>query len=444
MSSSSCQRYLEQAQLFGIRLGLDNIRAVLESFDQPQESFPSIHVAGTNGKGSVCAMLSEIFKLHGYRTGLYTSPHLVEVRERIQINGEMIPEKDFCRLLQEVEKKERKLKKLGLITGALTFFEILTIVAFLYFRQKKIEMAILEVGMGGRYDATNVVNPLVSVITTISYDHQQYLGRTIKKIAGEKAGIVKEKIPCVCGVKNKIALEVIKKRCQQLQAPLIEVFSRGNRLSVDKNGLLPLFTFKSSDDIYKFRVSLPGYHQGENAATAILVTEALRKLGWRFKKSIIIKALSHTRWPGRLEIYSNNPLIIMDGCHNEDGARVVSEYLKANLNQPVILVFAVMKDKNIEKIAHYLFPLASRIILTRPPLERASTPEEIAFRIPKFRSKYFLEENVPSAIRLALALSAGSFPILIAGSLFLVGEAKKFFANYERHNKVRNNTPVAF
>ncbi|MGB9764681.1 MAG: bifunctional folylpolyglutamate synthase/dihydrofolate synthase [Candidatus Saccharicenans sp.] len=434
MISSSGKAYLERAQLFGIRLGLENISAVLESFDQPQESFPSIHVAGTNGKGSVCAMLAEIFKLHGYRTGLYTSPHLVDIRERIQVNGHMIPEKDFGHLLKEIEKQEKKLKKMGRLTGALTFFEILTVAAFLYFRQKKVELAVLEVGMGGRYDATNVVVPLTSVITTISYDHQQYLGRSLKQIALEKAGIIKEKIPCVCGVKNQPAIEVIKKKCQEQQAHLIEVFGEGRELLIENNFIRPRFIYKTGEQVYRYELSLPGYHQGENAAVAISTAEIIKKQGWPIKKSLIIKGLALTGWPGRLEVYSPNPLIIFDGCHNEDGARVVSQYLKTYIKRPVILVFAVMKDKNVKKIASYLFPLASRIILTRPPLERALEPAEIAFRVKKFHSKYFLEKNVPSAIKLALSLSAGQTPILIAGSLFLVGEAKKFFTHYRLNN----------
>ncbi|MGB9894110.1 MAG: bifunctional folylpolyglutamate synthase/dihydrofolate synthase, partial [Candidatus Saccharicenans sp.] len=163
MSSDSGHNYLQQAQLFGIRLGLENIRAVLESFGHPQASFPCIHVAGTNGKGSVCALLERIFRLHGLKTGLYTSPHLIEVQERIQISGQMIPKKDLFRLLQEIQGKEKKLKRAGLVSGALTYFEILTIAAFLYFREKKVDLAILEVGMGGRFDATNVVQPQVAV-----------------------------------------------------------------------------------------------------------------------------------------------------------------------------------------------------------------------------------------------------------------------------------------
>ena len=426
MSFSSCRRYLDHAQVFGIRLGLENIRAVLESFGLPQESFSSVHVAGTNGKGSVCAMLDQIFRHHGFSTGLYTSPHLVEVRERIRVNGRMIPERDFRCLLREIEKNEKKLKKAGLVAGSLTFFEILTIAAFLYFREKKVDLAVLEVGMGGRFDATNVVRPEVSVITTVSFDHQQYLGQTLDRIAFEKAGIIKENTPCVCGVKEKVALQVIKEKCLELNAPLIEVFGRGNRFS-SKNRLGgEVFSFQFRGDIYEYRPSLPGFHQGENAAVAITAVEAFRQKGWKLSKSKIIRAVGNTIWPGRLEVFRTDPLIILDGCHNEAGAKAVSDYLKRRINQPLILVFAVMKDKEVGKIGRWLFPLASRIVLTRPSLERAARPEEIASKIKRYREKYFLEECVDSAMKLALSLSEGHNPILVAGSLFLVGEVRKF------------------
>lgn len=432
MSSLSRYPYLEQARLFGIRLGLDNIQAMLEEFGHPHLAYPSVHVAGTNGKGSVCAMLERIFREHGVRTGLYTSPHLVDVRERIQVNGELIPADELRKILKEIEKKEKKLKSEGKVTGALTFFEILTLAAFLYFRQAGVQLAVLEVGMGGRFDATNVVRPELSVITTISYDHQQYLGSNLRKIAFEKAGIIKEGVPCVCGVKNKEALSVIKKRCFECRAPLRLVFEKPAdfQTKTDREG--EIFIYRSSSAIYRFRPSLPGKHQGENAAVAIAAAETLREKGWKLEKKKIIEALENTVWPGRLEMVSSFPPIILDGCHNPAGARAVSEYWKKRIEQPGILVFAVMKDKEIEKIARWLFPLASRIILTRPSLERAALPAEIAERIPEYRQRYFLEEDVPSAIRLALALSGGQVPVLIAGSLFLVGEARKFLLSYGR------------
>lgn len=430
MPHSKCFEYLEQAQLFGIRLGLENITALLDSFEKPHLAFPVIHVAGTNGKGSVCAMLERILREHGLKTGLYTSPHLVDVRERIIVSGQMISGEELCQRLKEIKKHEQKLKKKGLISGQLTYFEILTAAAFLHFREKKVDAAVMEVGMGGRFDATNVVNPEVAVITSISLDHQQYLGETVEKIAAEKAGIIKPGKPCVSGVRNKEAARIIRQRCQELGSPLVEVFGRGRKLSLERNSPPMTFIYETESQAYRFRPSLPGFHQGENAATAISVLEVLKKLGWKLEKRKIIKGLSQTEWPGRLEIISRKPLIILDGCHNEDGARAVSEFLKRMVRQPVILVFAVMKDKDVEKIARSLFPLAARIILTRPPVERAAQPEEIARKLPEFGEKYFLEEDAFSAFRLALALSEGQVPVLMAGSLYLVGEAKKFFSTY--------------
>lgn len=424
--------YLEQAQLFGIRLGLENIQAVLEDFGHPHRKYPVIHVAGTNGKGSVCAMLENIFRLHGYRTGLYTSPHLVDVRERIQVNGSLIREKELKELLGEIEKSEKRLKVEGRVAGALTYFEILTIAAFLYFARKKVDLAVLEVGMGGRFDATNVVRPEVSVITTISYDHQQYLGSNLGKIAFEKAGIIKEKVPCVCGVRNLEALRVIKKRCHDEDAPLVLVFDKKRKFSVVEKRRGEVFLYRTDSATYRFRPSLPGQHQGENAAVAIATSEVMMGRGWNLSKKKIIQGVENASWPGRLEIFGSTPPVVLDGCHNEAGARVVNRFWKKTFNRPAILVFGVMKDKDIGKIARWLFPLASRIILTRPSLERAAGPMDIAARLPGYRGKYFLEETVPAALRLALVLSGGEAPVLVAGSLFLVGEARQFLKSQAR------------
>lgn len=426
MASLASYPYLQQAQLFGIRLGLENIQAVLEEFEHPHLSFPVIHVAGTNGKGSVCAMLERIFRLHGFRTGLYTSPHLVDVRERIRVDGSLIKEKELKGLLKEIEKKEKKLKAGGRLAGALTYFEILTVAAFIYFRRKKVDLAVLEVGMGGRFDATNVVRPRVSVITTVSYDHQQYLGTSLSQIAFEKAGIIKEKTPCVCGVRNREALQVIRKRCREEKAPLVLVFGGNRKFTGEEKESGGAFCYLTENGRYRFKPSLLGRHQGGNAAVSIAVSEVMKEAGWKLSREKIIRGVESTSWPGRLEVFGSHPPVVLDGCHNEAGAGVVSEFWERTFGRPAILVFGVMKDKEIEKIARRLFPLAARIILTRPRLERAASPTEIAARLPEFRGRYFLEDDVPSAIRLALALSGGQVPVLVAGSLFLVGEARQF------------------
>ena len=427
MISRACQHYLDQAQLFGIKLGLDNVESMLISMDQPEKNFPSIHVAGTNGKGSVSAMLERIFRLNGFKTGLYTSPHLVDVRERIRLNGRMIPEKTFCHLLLDIKKREKKLKKTGEVSGSLTFFEILTLCAFNYFSQEAVDLAVLEVGMGGRFDATNVVRPEVSVITSISYDHQQYLGKTIAEIATEKAGVIKRGVPCLAGVRNQTALRVIKKKCLEVGSPVIEVFGKGRKLTYKqiKDGYI--FTYETPGASYHFKPSLPGLHQGENAAIALATAEVMQELGYQIKKDRMLEALETVIWPGRLEIISRTPLVILDGGHNEDGARVISDYIKESVAQPVILVFAIMKDKDVKKVGSRLFPLASRIILTRPSLDRAACPEDIARQLPEFSPRFFLEEDVASALRLALTLSEGKVPVIVVGSLYLVGEAKRFF-----------------
>lgn len=224
MTPSQSRAYLDQLQRFGIKLGLENIRAVLASLGDPHRTFPSILVAGTNGKGSVCAMLARIMAEHRLRAGLYTSPHLVRIEERIKVGERKISQKDFCRRLGLIRKKIEGLMKRGILKSHPTFFEVLTTLALLHFAEERVDVAVLEVGMGGRFDATNVVDPLVSVITTVSKDHQEYLGTMIGQIAFEKAGIIKPGIPVVCGIEGGEAYRVIKKRARQVGAPFLGVF----------------------------------------------------------------------------------------------------------------------------------------------------------------------------------------------------------------------------
>jgi len=272
-----------------------------------------------------------------------------------------------------------------------------------------------------------VVRPEISVITSISYDHQQYLGKTIAEIATEKAGVIKRGVPCLAGVRNQTALGVIKKKCQEVGSPLIEVFGKGRKLTYKQIRDGYIFTYETPGASYHYKPSLPGLHQGENAAIAIATAEVMQKLGYQIKNDRMLEALETVVWPGRLEIISRTPLVILDGGHNEDGARVISDYIKESVAQPVILVFAIMKDKDVKKVGSRLFPLASRIILTRPSLARAAHPEDIARQLPEFSPRFFLEEDVASALRLALTLSEGKVPVIVVGSLYLVGEARRFF-----------------
>jgi dihydrofolate synthase / folylpolyglutamate synthase len=418
--------YLESLQRYGIKLGLDNVRAVLDARGNPHRAFPSIHVAGTNGKGSVAAMLAEILTVHGFRAGLYTSPHLVRLEERIRIGAGLIRPRQVARGLSALREEIDGLLAGGKLVYPPTFFEVVTALALDYFAEERVDIAVLEVGMGGRFDATNAVTPIVSVITTIAHDHQKYLGRTLGEIAFEKAGIVKPGVPVVCGVRGGEALRVIRRRAKESNAPCIEVFGRGAALG-PAPGAPGRFLYDSGTARYTFRPSLPGAHQGDNAAVALRTAEVVGSVWKPLDARKSVRAVGRTRWEGRLEVVGRRPTVILDGAHNPEGAAALAAYIRDSLRKPVVLVFDAMKDKDIRKIGRALFPLARKIVLTRVPMARAASPEDVLGLFPETADKAVCEPDIRKALSRAVAEAGAGTPVVVAGSLFLVGEAKKIF-----------------
>jgi dihydrofolate synthase/folylpolyglutamate synthase len=427
MTHRQCRVYLENLQRFGIKLGLENVRAVLASFGDPQRTFPSILVAGTNGKGSVCAMLARILVEHKLKVGLYTSPHLVRVEERIRIGERLISQKEFCRLLSLIRRNIEGLLQRRVLDSHPTFFEVLTILALLYFAEQKVDIAVLEVGMGGRFDATNIVTPLVSVITTVSKDHQEYLGTKIGQIAFEKAGIIKPGIPVICGIEGGVTYRVIRKQARELGAPFLGISDEPGGFQARKLRDRYGFTYKLGTESYRFSPRLRGAHQGRNAVVAIAAASVLSRLWRRLDKEKIIQGIERADWKGRLEVVLRNPTVILDGAHNEAGARTLEAYIRDFVRPPVILVFGMMKDKNIRRVADLLFPSARRVILTSIPYSRAASPAEIWLKARKYGRKIILERNLGKAIDIGRRLAGGKGTIIVTGSLFLVGEFKKAF-----------------
>ena len=425
MNSAACRAYLRDLQRFGIKLGLENISTVLASFGHPQRSFPAVHVAGTNGKGSVCAMLAEILSLHDLKVGLYTSPHLVRVEERIRVGGALISSRDFCRLTQKVKLGIDRLLAGGALEADPTFFEVLTLIAFLYFREKRVDIAVLEVGMGGRFDATNVVMPLVSVITSISKDHQEHLGRTIGKIAFEKAGIIKPFVPVVCGAEAPEAVRVVRKRAAELGAPFINAFDRNHRLVSEKKRDRFVFRYVFDAGTFRFSPGLRGEHQGRNAAVAAAAASILSRVWRPLDEKKIVMGIARTRWEGRLEAVSRRPLVLLDGAHNEDGAAALAQYIKDFPAARPVLVFAMMKDKAIRRVVSRLFPLAKKVILTSIPYSRAAAPADIRRLARPYDDKIIVEPSLPGAVTLAKSKAGPRGTVLVTGSLFLIGAFKK-------------------
>ena len=426
MNLKACRSYLERVEVYGVKFGLENIRTVLEDLGDPQDSFPSIHVAGTNGKGSVCAMLTEILSRHGLRVGLYTSPHLVSPEERVRLGRRPMSSSDFCRLLGRVKASCDRLVRSRRLKAPLTYFEHLTALAFLYFREKEVDVAILEVGMGGRFDATNVIKPLVSVITSIGLDHQKFLGTTLSRIAAEKAGIIKPGIPVVSGLDDGPAERVIRSTARRSGSPLIEARAGKDRLRAVKERTGYRFIYRWEGRTVRFRPRLPGLHQGRNAATTFAAASVLNTIWRKLDRAKVLEGIEGAEWPGRLEVFSRNPLVVLDGAHNEEGARALAAYARDFLPRPVILVFAVMRDKDFGPIIRLLFPLARKVILTTIPFHRAAVPEEILAGSSRFRHKVRLESDFRRALTQARVLAKSSRgSVLVAGSLFLVGEVKK-------------------
>ncbi len=425
MTLSECRDYLGHLQHFGIKLGLENIETLCLALGNPQNRFLSIHVAGTNGKGSVSAMLAEIMREHGLKTGLYTSPHLARVEERIRIDGASIAPKRFREILARLKSVIDRLMAEERLVYHPTYFEVVTALAFVEFAERDVDVAVLEVGMGGRFDATNIVRPLVSVITTIAKDHEGHLGSTLGKIAFEKAGIIKPVIPVVCGVRRGPALREIRRVAREREAPLTEVFGPGRRLETRRTREGYRFTYVGENGRYAFSPGLAGRHQGENAAVAIAASEVLSRVWRPLESAKILTAVRETRWEGRLETVRRRPLVVLDGAHNVEGVTALVSHIKEVIRRPVVIVFAAMKDKDLRAMTRILFPAASAIILTRVPYKRSATPEELLAAAPPFKGRVLLERDTRRAVDLALAESHGRTPVVIAGSLFLIGEVKR-------------------
>jgi dihydrofolate synthase/folylpolyglutamate synthase len=393
------------------KLGLDRIRAVLDALGRPQDRCRIVHVAGTNGKGSTCAMIESALRSHGERTGLFTSPHLSQPTERIRIDGRPITAADFAAAFDEVHGVVEELLAQGIIDLHTTYFETVTAMALVVFARAA-SRVVLEVGLGGRLDATNIVEPELTVITPVDFDHEQYLGKSLEAIAGEKAGILKPGAPAVFARQRPEAAAVLDRRSAELGIRVVrssdweirdlELHRGGSRFGLD--GL-------------RIECPLGGEHQVENAVTA---AAALRTLA--VPDTAIETGIATARWPGRLEHISECPEIIVDGAHNPAGARALAAYIdRFYADRPVRLIFGAMRDKAIDEIGGILFPRAAEVILTAPRQARALSPE--ALRQAADHPNIRVAPDIVEALRIARE-SVADGVIFVSGSLFLVAEAR--------------------
>jgi dihydrofolate synthase/folylpolyglutamate synthase len=404
-----------------MHLGLHRTSAVMQALGNPQDKYPSIHIAGTNGKGSVAAMCESILRRSGLVTGLFTSPHLVRVEERLRINGQPISPRSFSAVATRIRITENSLLEEKLLDRPLTTFEFLTCCAFLHFEHRKVDIAVLEVGLGGKLDATNIVRPLVCVVTGVSMDHQNYLGNTLTKIAGEKAGIIKEGIPVISGCNNPASRRVILDRAKAVKAPLMEaakVSAIRNRREW-RGGCL--FDLHTPCRVYRnLRISLAGEHQARNAALAVMAVESLSPFPVKIRD--IRRGLAETRWAGRLDEYRSRRRTLLDGAHNPEGAKLLRDYLRKRKESEIHFVFGAVRDKNIRGIGAAIFPLASCIHLTPLVNTRTSNPADIAFIHKRYRSRMKIHSNMQEALHSAWRECPPEGLVVVTGSLYLVGE----------------------
>jgi len=416
-------------ELRGVKFDLVNMRLILDALDHPERSWPSAIVAGTNGKGSTCAMLASILTRAGYRTGLYSSPHLVRVNERIRVDGSEISEQDFAAAFSEVECAVSGLLAAGGLGQRPSFFEFLTATAFVHFARAQIGFAVLEVGMGGRLDATNTVEPEVAVITNVELDHLEYLGSTHAAIAAEKAGVIRGGKPVVSGCRHPDAAAVVRQRCAELGADLIELPSFARLVDLGhEDGRYSFGLALNGTRFAALRSSLRGRFQVENASAAAAAAWKLASSGWKIPPAAVTEGIARASWPGRLEICGERPLAFLDGAHNPAAAVAVADFIRSELaGKPLTLVYASMRDKAIEEVAGALFPLASDIYLTRTALPRAATPEELLARAGSLAGSapIRLVPDPARALQQARAASPPDGVVLAAGSLFLVGAIKE-------------------
>ncbi len=413
-------KYLQSLQNLGYKLEIERVYNFAKKEGLVPENFKSILIGGTNGKGSVATILSRILIDLGFNVGTFTSPHLVSPRERIKINLKNIPEKDFILYINKLKEiVERELEN-GFLKNKLSYFETFVIVSLMYFKDKKIDYGVFEVGLGGRLDATNILNADISVITTVSFDHTKILGKTLKKIAHEKAGIIKNHRKIVVGKIKSSPLKVIERVASEKKAELIYTFDKKNRLKVfDDNSAL----YQTENFTYSIYPKMKGKHQLINSSIAIKTVEAL-SLANKNNLLKIEKAISRAEINGRLEIKGK---FIFDGAHNIEGALSLKSYLQKELKgKKILLIFGTSKGKNTKKISNLLLPLAKKIIITKAEAYRAEMPENIVKHIPeKLKDKVEIRENLRDALNLASKIKDSYDFILITGSLYLVGDAKK-------------------
>jgi dihydrofolate synthase/folylpolyglutamate synthase len=430
--------YLFGLQRFGIKLGLSNITALLNRLGNPHHGLRAVHIAGSNGKGSTAAFLTSILRRGGCRVGLYTSPHLIDFTERIQVDGIPVAESRVALLTDRIREVVGEMERSGELwagssalpraegvdpkKATITFFEFTTAMAFVYFREARVDVAVLETGMGGRMDATNVIDPLLSLITPISLEHRQYLGKTLLEIAGEKAGIIKPGRPLLTTARQPRVIELFREKCRDLGAPF---YSFGKDFAGKPAGPR-LMDFRGIGHRWNgLCLGLAGGHQVLNASLALAAAEILMDKGFPVNEDAVRKGLAEAGWPGRLELVGDSPRVLLDGAHNPGAARVLKRtLLKEFPRRRLIMVLGIMADKEISKMMASLIPPVDLLFLCRPRMDRAASLETLREKASPWRKPIREAAGVGDAVDQAMAEAGKEDLVVVTGSLFTVGEAR--------------------
>lgn len=409
------------------KFNLENITILLERLGRPDRAYPVVHIAGTNGKGSTAAFMERILREASFRTGLNTSPHLERINERIRIAGEEISDERFAEIFTRIHAVIEELLAEGKLRAHPTYFECVTALAFEAFARERVEFAVIEVGLGGRLDATNVVSPVVCIVTRIDFDHENYLGHSLKEIAGEKAGIIKPQVPVVTAEQFAEAREVILARAKELCAPAVETSSayRVDNAVVEKGLVRASVLETSGSKSFELAPGLPGRFQLQNAVNALAAARILQDRGYRISDENIMDGVAAAEWPGRIELLQARPDVYLDGAHNPGAARELAAFLQENFaGRRVYLIYGAMRDKAVDEVTGLLFPQVHEVIFTQPDTPRAVSATQLAEMAGDHAPRFSIIRNAEEALETVLAKARPEDVVFITGSLYLVGELR--------------------
>lgn len=414
-------------QAAAAKFNLENITVLLERLGRPDRAYPAVHIAGTNGKGSTAAFVEAILRDAGFRIGLNTSPHLERINERIRINGEEIGDELFAQTFTRMHAVIEELLAEGKLRAHPTYFECVTALAFEVFARERVEFAVIEVGLGGRLDATNIITPVVSVITRIDFDHENFLGHSLAEIGEEKAGILKYRVPAVSAPQLPEVREILQGRARELNCTLLETDERfrvGQKTMED--GCVRAAVKETATGVtFELAPPLRGRFQLQNAVNALATARLLQGRNYRISNENIVRGIAAAQWPGRLEKLQSRPDIYLDGAHNPGAARELAHFLEESFaRRRVILIFGAMRDKAVDEVAGSLFPLASEVIFTQPGNPRAVSAAQLAEIAGHHARQFSIISSAEAALDAAMTKAQPEDAIFITGSLYLVGQLR--------------------